>query len=122
HAPLAALLENVCAETARAGSKIGEIDLAFLIQALLGMFGNGGFDHIVHPFLGGNGSFDGNQLAVNAKDDRSANLNMHIRRAALHSDAQNAMKNFHCSHIYNAGAKSASDLTRYGIKNHACAN
>jgi hypothetical protein len=94
-APLAALLENVRAEAAHAGHVVGEIDLAVGFEPGNGVFGNDFLDDIVHPLLGGSGGFNRNELAVNAENDRRADLNVDVRSAALHGDAENTVKDFH---------------------------
>ena len=94
-APLAALLEEIGAEPADAGHEIGEIHLALLFQPLAQMRGRDLLDHLVHPFLGRERAFDGDELAVDAENDRRADLEVNVRRAAFDGGLQNPMKHFH---------------------------
>src|SRR5690348_7486769 len=52
---------------------------------------------LVQPFLSGIGTLDGDQLPVDAKDDRSADLQVNIGRATFHGRLQNTLKHFHKS-------------------------
>jgi hypothetical protein len=60
-------------------------------------------DDAVHPFLGWKGAFDGDELAVDAEDDRCADLQVNVRCPALDSRLQNAMKYFHNGEGTKAG-------------------
>ena len=43
----------------------------------------------------GERAFNGDQLAVDTKNNRRSNLQMNVRRSAIHGDFENPMKQFH---------------------------
>ena len=52
-------------------------------------------DDVVHPLLGRERAFDGDQLAIDAEDDRGADLQVNVRSPAIDRRLQNPMKYFH---------------------------
>jgi hypothetical protein len=95
----AALLEQVGAEPPDAGHVIGEINPAFLLQPLVQVPRRDVLDNLVHPCRCGVRALDGNELAMDAIDDGSADLEMHVRRAALHRRFQNLVEKFHAGSV-----------------------
>ena len=66
-------------------------------------------------------AFDGDQLAVDAEDDRGADLEVNVRRAAVNGRLQNPMKYFHAaqgsgSRRGTKGEKVAERLTSDGFR------
>jgi len=94
---LAALLKKVGSEAADFGHEIGEIRFAFFVNALSQMLRDNVLDDIIHPFQRREGAFDGDKLAIDAKNDRAANFDVNIRSPALNGGLENAMKHCHKS-------------------------
>src|ERR1035437_374982 len=94
-APLAPLLEQIGAKTADAGHEVGEVRFTFLLHPFAQMGRRNLLDDVVQPFLGRKRAFDGDQVAVDAEDDRSADLQVNVRCPAIDSRLQNTMKYFH---------------------------
>ena len=98
-AELAALLEQVCAETSDAGKVIGEIYFALVFKALLEVNGRDGRDDFVQPLLGGIGGFGGDEFAVDAVDDGGADLEMNVGGVAFNTDFENFVEQFHAASL-----------------------
>src|SRR5579871_1192157 len=95
---LAALLEKVRAETADMRFKIREVRLALGFETLFQVRGNDVFDDVGHPFVRGNGAFDGDELAADAENDRCADLDVDVGSAAVNGELADTMKQFHPHH------------------------
>ena len=92
---LAALLETVRSKSSDAGQKIGKIHFAFFFEAFLCVLGDDQLDDVINPGLGGDGRLDGDELAIDAEDDRPAGLNVNIRSTARDGGLKDALKDFH---------------------------
>ena len=55
------------------------------------------FHHAVDPLVGGCGRLNGEELAVDAKNDRRPDFDVNIRRAAVNGGLQDAVKRVHGS-------------------------
>ena len=108
-----ALLKQVGAKPADAWYKIGEIHLMVFLKPLLQVARDDVAHHIVDPLVGGSGRLNGNELAVNAENDRRTNLDVNIRRAAINGGLQDAVKGVHDSPnrtIRRAGNRPANSI------------
>ena len=56
-------------------------------------------DDIVHPLLGREWTFDGDQLTIDAEDDRRADLQVNVRSPALDGGLQDSVEHFHRSRL-----------------------
>ena len=83
HGPLAAMLENVGAETPDALDVIGEIDFPLLLQAEFEMLRDNVQEDLLEPFVRGFGGIYRDQLAVDAHRHRMRNLQMDVGGMAL---------------------------------------
>ena len=59
------------------------------------MLGRDRLDNLVHPVPRRERAIYGHQFAVDAEDDRRADLQVHVRSAAIHRRFENALKYFH---------------------------
>lgn len=96
-AKFAALLEDVCAESPDAGQIVGKVDFAILIETLLGVLGDDVCDDGIDPVDSGEGSFNGDELAVNAENDGRADFDVHVGRATINGSFENTRKNVHAA-------------------------
>ena len=83
HAELAALLEQVGAKAANLRNEVGKINFALHFQPLCQMVRHDGVHHFFHPFLGWDGTLNGDELAVDPEDDGRANFDVNVGRAAF---------------------------------------
>jgi hypothetical protein len=56
-------------------------------------------DNFVHPIRRRVRTFDGDQFAVDAEDDRRADFQMNVRRMAINGRLENFVKEFHVRKI-----------------------
>ena len=108
--PLAALLKQIGAEAADARHEIGEIHLAFLLDLFAQVRGRMPSTTLFIQSCGRVRTLDGDQLAIDAEDDRRADLQMDVRRVAVHGRLQNLVEHFHAGRLTNprAGTKAES--------------
>ena len=78
HRHLAALLEDVRAETSDAVDEVGEVRLALDREVFLHVRREDVGDDLVHPLHGGNGRLNGNELAADAEHDWPANFDVQV--------------------------------------------
>jgi hypothetical protein len=102
-APLATLLEQIRAKPANAWHKVGEVRFAFLLHAFAQMGRGDLVHHFVQPFIGRKRAFDGDKLAVNAKYDGRAHLDVDVRGSTFNRRLQNALKHFHIPQVNKSG-------------------
>src|SRR5882724_12227334 len=107
--PLAALLKEIRAKTSNSGNEVGKINFALIVQALFQMHRRDGIHDFIHPFAGRKWRVHGDQFAVDAEDDRRADLQMHVRCAAVNSGFKNAMKEFHTRKLTNRIANASPE-------------
>src|ERR1035438_3375605 len=94
-APLTALLEEIRPKPPDARHEVGEVRLALLLDPLLQVRRRYLLHHIVHPIKGRVRTLDSDELAVDAEDDRGADLYVNVRSPALDGGLQDPMKQFH---------------------------
>src|SRR5262245_60643151 len=113
---LSALLENIRAEPADALSVIGEVHFPFFADTAFGMLGKNMVQHLFHPFSCGCRSFDGEELPIDAENDRSADLDMDVGSPALDGRVQDTLKKFHACNLSRPGIIRPVSIPR-GIPN-----
>ena len=91
-------MKTVGPESAHSGQKIGKIAFVVAAQDFLRVLRHDLIDHFAHPLLAGLRPIDVDELAVDAKDDGRADLEMNIGRSTLHCGGQYATKSFHRPH------------------------
>src|SRR5439155_23115914 len=98
------LLKNIRAETSNRRREIGEVRFPIFVESGLQMMRKNVGEDVLHPFACRHGRFDGNELAIEAKNDRPADLEMNVRSAAVNGGLQNPMKDFHGPRLTIRGA------------------